>query len=46
VQVTPHRSTGTDDVSCPTLAIDHDEEGHTMRFDEEGFDGFVSAASR
>jgi 2-hydroxychromene-2-carboxylate isomerase len=44
VQGSPHYFTDTSAFFCPTLAIEHDEEDYTMRFDEEGFDRFVSFA--
>jgi len=44
VKGSPHYFTDTEDFFCPTLAIEHDEEGYTMSFDKEGFDRFVSSA--
>lgn len=44
VKGSPHFFVGTEDFFCPSLDIDHDDDGYTIAFDIEGFTEFVNLA--
>ena len=46
VDGSPHFFTPDGDFYCPSLAIEHDDEGYEVSFDTAGFRRFVDAVFR